>query len=187
MPSSCATSFCVASSARPMPKRSRMILRSRSESVAIARMSISRSASSSSGRLISSGSVPRMSESSSSLPSQSVFSGSSMETSVRCEAILRRCMRISFSMQREAYVASLIFLSGLKERIALISPIVPMEIRSSMPTPELSNRLAMNTTRRRLCSISKARASALPARSCSSASRSASRSSGGGIRSLPPM
>ena len=43
-----------------------------------------------------------MSESSSSLPSQSVFSGSSKLTSVRWALILRRYIRISFSMQREA-------------------------------------------------------------------------------------
>ena len=49
-----------------------------------------------------SGSVPRMSESSSSFPSQSEDSGSSNETSVRRPAILRRYIRISFSMQREA-------------------------------------------------------------------------------------
>ena len=58
-----------------------------------------------------SGSVPRISLSSSSLPSQSEDSGSSMETSLRRPEILRRCMRISFSIHRDAYVASLTFLS----------------------------------------------------------------------------
>ena len=60
------------------------------------------SASSSSGRETSSPSVPRMSESSSSLPSQSVLSGSSKLSSPRREAVLRSTIRISFSMQREA-------------------------------------------------------------------------------------
>ena len=80
----------------------RIIVLSRSFRQSMAAMSICRSASSSSGRDTSSSSVPRMSESSSSLPSQSVFSGSSKLTSVRCELILRRYIRISFSMQREA-------------------------------------------------------------------------------------
>ena len=46
-------------------------------------------------------SVPSTSDKSSSLPSQSVLIGSSSETSVFWLAILRMCMRISFSMQRE--------------------------------------------------------------------------------------
>ena len=56
-------------------------------------------------------------------------------------------------MHLDAYVASLIFFSGLNVLIALISPIVPMEIKSSTPTPVLSNFFAIYTTRRRLCSI----------------------------------
>ena len=52
-------------------------------------------------------------------------------------------IRISFSMHLEAYVASLIFFPVLKVLIALISPIVPMDIRSSTPTPVLSNFFAM--------------------------------------------
>ena len=47
-------------------------------------------------------SVPSTSDSRSSLPSQSVFSGSSKLTSVRWPAFFRRYMRISFSMHREA-------------------------------------------------------------------------------------
>ena len=35
-----------------------------------------------------------------------------------------------------------------------INPMVPIEMRSSTPTPVLSNFLAIYTTRRRLCSIS---------------------------------
>ena len=53
------------------------------------------------GRITISPSVPETSDSSSSLPSQSVLIGSSSETSVFWLAILRMCMRISFSMQRE--------------------------------------------------------------------------------------
>ena len=47
-------------------------------------------------------SVPNTSLSSSSLPSQSVFSGSSKLTSTRLPLFFRRYIRISFSMQREA-------------------------------------------------------------------------------------
>ena len=46
-------------------------------------------------------------------------------------------------MQREAYVASLMFLSARKVLMALMSPIVPMEIRSSMLMPVFSKRRAM--------------------------------------------
>ena len=69
MPSRSATSFCVYSVPLRKPKRISTMRRSRSPSVAMAAMSISASASSSSGRMTSSASVPRMSESSSSLPS----------------------------------------------------------------------------------------------------------------------
>jgi ABC-type lipoprotein export system ATPase subunit len=43
----------------------------------------------------------------------------------------------------DAYVASLIFLSLSYELIALISPIVPIDIKSSTPTPVLSNFFAI--------------------------------------------
>ncbi len=69
------------------------------------------------------------------MPSQSVLIGSSSETSVFWLAILRMCIRISFSMQRDEYVASLMFRSGRKVLTALIRPMVPMEIRSSRLTP----------------------------------------------------
>ena len=46
-------------------------------------------------------------------------------------------------MHLEAYVASLIFLSGQKVSTALMRPMVPMEMRSSSPSPEDSNFLAM--------------------------------------------
>ena len=50
---------------------------------------------------------------------------------------------ISFSMQRDAYVASLIFFVLLNVLIPLIRPIVPIEIKSSTPTPVFSNFFAM--------------------------------------------
>ena len=55
--------------------------------------------------------------------------------------------------KREAYVASLIFFTGSKVFIALINPMVPIEIRSSTPTPVLSNFFAIYTTSLKLCSI----------------------------------
>ena len=55
------------------------------------------------------------------------------------------------------------FLSGLKVWMALMRPIVPIEIRSSMWMPVFSNRRAMYTTSRRLCSMSREAASSLPA------------------------
>jgi len=102
MPSRSATSFCVFSGRPPSPKRRLTIRRSRSGSRARASRSSCCSASSSMGRMTMSPSVPSTSDSSSSLPSQSVLIGSSSETSAFCPAILRMCMRISFSMQREA-------------------------------------------------------------------------------------
>lgn len=42
-------------------------------------------------------------------------------------------------MQRDAYVASFMFFSVLNEPIAFISPIVPIDTRSSMPIPVVSN------------------------------------------------
>ena len=60
------------------------------------------STSSSIGRMTVSESVPRTSESSSSLPSQSTLSGSSKLTSCFVRLYRRRYIRISFSMQREA-------------------------------------------------------------------------------------
>ena len=79
------------------------------------------------------------------------------------------------------------FLSGLKVWMALMRPIVPIEIRSSMWMPVFSNRRAMYTTSRRLCSMSREAASSLPAASARMVCCSASRSSGAGMVSLPPM
>ena len=146
------------------------------------------STSSSRRREITSSSVPKMSDSKSSFPSQSTFKGSSMETSIFVLLFRRRYIRISFSMHRDAYVASLIFFTGLKVLIALISPMVPIEIKSSTLTPVLSNFFAIYTTSRRLCSIRSDLAS------FSSGVPSFSRilaslwlSSGGGRMSLPPI
>ena len=67
-------------------------------------------------------------------------------------------------------------------------PMVPMEIRSSTPTPVLSNFFAMYTTSRRLCSMSSflaALSSSVPSLPMASASSSASR--GAGRMSEPPI
>ena len=66
-----------------------------------------------------------------------------METSSFVLLVLLKYMRISFSMHLDAYVASLIFFAGSKVLMALMSPMVPMEIRSSTPTLVLSNFFAM--------------------------------------------
>ena len=55
-------------------------------------------------------------------------------------------IKISFSIQREAYVASLIFFPVLNVFIAFINPIVPIEIKSSKSIPVFSNFLAIYTT-----------------------------------------
>ena len=98
MPMASATSFWVCSVPPRNPKRRCMICRSRSESRSTAESSIACSALCSMGRLMMSGSVPRISESIISLPSQSTLSGSSMEISLRWFWLLRRYIRISFSM-----------------------------------------------------------------------------------------
>ena len=79
------------------------------------------------------------------------------------------------------------FLSALKVLIALIRPIVPIEMRSSIPIPVLSNFFAMKTTRRRLCSI---RVFLAPSESKSSlfmTSDSSAGDRGGGRVSEPPI
>ena len=79
------------------------------------------------------------------------------------------------------------FLPDLKVFTALIRPMVPMEIRSSMLIPVFSKRLEMYTTRRRLCSISFCRAVSSPCSRALMACSSASLSRGGGRESLPPI
>ena len=82
-------------------------------------------------------------------------------------------------------MASFIPRSGQKVPTALMRPIVPIEIRSSIPTLVFSNFLAMYTTRRRLCSI---RALFAPSSgSRESSSLSSSGLSGGGSVSGPQM
>ena len=78
------------------------LLISRAESRESAAKSICLSAFSSMERLTMSGSVPSTSESRSSLPSQSVFSGSSRETSALVRLWRRRNISTSFSMHRLA-------------------------------------------------------------------------------------
>ena len=102
MPSWSATSFWVRSGRPSRPKRMVMIRRSRSSSLSRASERSCRSTSASMGFITTSPSVPSMSDSSSSLPSQSVFRGSSKDTSLFRLAVLRRCIRISFSIHREA-------------------------------------------------------------------------------------
>ena len=69
--------------------------------------------------------------------------------------------------------------------MALISPMVPMEIRSSMPTPELSNLRAIYTTSRRLWVMSRSLASLSPSAARRIASASSAEFSGGGSVSAP--
>ena len=79
------------------------------------------------------------------------------------------------------------FLVGSKVLTAFISPIVPIEIISSMPAVGVSNFLAMYTTSRRLCVMRRSRAVVCPRASAASASRSCSGGRGGGRVSAPLM
>ena len=81
------------------------------------------------------------------------------------------------------------FLSGLKVLIDLMSPIEPIEIRSSTPMPVLSNFFAIYTTRRRLCSIRVAfvNSESVPLRRFSISISSSDGDRGGGRVSVPPM
>ena len=145
IPNISATSFCVFSSpsSELKPNLKSTIILSRSGSWFIAFLSILHSTSVSISLYIISSSVPIMSDNRSSLPSQSTLSGSSIDTSAFILLFLLRYIRISFSIHLDAYVASLIFLSLSYELIALISPIVPIDIKSSTPTPVLSNFFAI--------------------------------------------
>ena len=98
-------------------------------------------------------SVPKMSDNNNSLPSQSTFNGSSIDISCFLLAVFLKYIKISFSMHLEAYVASFIFFWGEKVLHALIKPMVPIEIKSSTPTPLDSNLFAIYTTSRKLCVI----------------------------------
>ena len=68
-----------------------------------------------------------------------MFKGSSNETSDLVLLFRLKYIKISFSIHLEAYVASLIFFSGLKVFTALIKPIVPILIKSSILIPVFSN------------------------------------------------
>ena len=75
--------------------------------------------------------------------------------------------------------------SGVKVFTALISPMVPMEIRSSCGTALLSYLRARYTTRRRLRVISRSLAAASPAASRCKRSFSSSGVRGGGRLEAP--
>ena len=94
--------FWVRSRRPSRPKRMVMIRRSLGDRRDMAWRSSCRSTSASMGFITKSPSVPSTSDSSSSFPSQSVFSGSSKDSSVFWLAVLRRCIKISFSMHRLA-------------------------------------------------------------------------------------
>ena len=132
-------------------------------------------------------SVPKTSESNNSFPSQSWFSGSSIDTSLFSLLLLLRCIKISFSIHLEAYVANFIFLSTLKVLTPFINPIVPIEIKSSKPTPVFSNFLAIYTTNLKFLSTKTLRASFSPFSILSNISCSSSGVNGGGNVWLPPI
>ena len=95
---------------------------------------------------VTSGSVPNISDRSNSLPSLSLFSGSSIDTSPFILLLFLKNINISFSIHLDAYVASLIFFSELNVFTPFIKPIVPIDIKSSIPIPVFSNFFAMYTT-----------------------------------------
>ena len=101
---------------------------------------------------VMSGSVPNMSESNSSFPSPSLLSGSSIDISPLILLLFLKNINISFSMHLEAYVANFIFLSALNVFTPFISPIVPIDIKSSIPIPVFSNFFAIYTTNRKFLS-----------------------------------
>ena len=163
------------------------MVRSRSGRRLTAWSSISRSAVCSRSAPTWFWSEPSTSDSKSSLPSPSVLSGSSMLLSCLRFAAFRRYIRISFSMHRLAYVASLIFFDGSNVLTALISPIVPIEIRSSIDAVGVSNFLAIYTTSRRLCTIRRSLLSSSPRDSPSNVSASSCGVKGAGRVSGPLM
>ncbi len=94
--------------------------------------------------------------------------------------LLLKYIRISFSMHRDAYVASLMFLLVSYVLIAFISPIVPIDIKSSIPVPVFSNFLAMYTTSLKFLSTSSCRVSLSPCANFFRAFASSSAFKGGG-------
>ena len=139
------------------------------------------STSSSKSLDVISGSVPSISESNNSLPSPSLFNGSSIDTSPFNLLLFLKNINISFSIHLDAYVASFIFLSDLNVFTPFINPIVPIDIKSSNPIPVFSNFFAMYTTSLKFLSTSVCLASKLSSLSnCSIYFCSSSGSNGGG-------
>ena len=83
-------------------------------------------------------------------------------------------------MHLDAYVASLIFLPVLNVLIDFIKPIVPIEIRSSIPIPVFSNFLAIYTTNLKFLSTNSCLTDSSPLLNLCSACSSSSDSNGGG-------
>ena len=79
------------------------------------------------------------------------------------------------------------FLSVLKVLTPFINPIVPIDIKSSIPIPVFSNFFAMYTTNLKFLSTKVFLALSSPFASFSSTFSSSSGSSGGGKVPLPPM
>ena len=136
MPSESATSFWVCSFFPASPKRSCIINLSRSSRSSTAFLSKLHSDSCSILSATLFGSLPKTSESKSSFPSQSTLRGSSIEVSFFIWLFFRRYIKISFSMHLEAYVASFMFFSGQNVFTAFMSPIVPIDIKSSTHIPD---------------------------------------------------
>ena len=130
---------------------------------------------------------PNISESSNSFPSPSWFRGSSIDISPFILLLLLKYISISFSIHLEAYVASFIFFSVLKVFTPFINPIVPVEIKSSSPTPVFSNFLAIYTTSLKFLSTNVCFTSSCPLSNFFKSSSSSSGVNGGGRLMLPPM
>ena len=131
--------FCVFSSPPSRPNRSSMICFSRGDNWCRALNNNFLSTFASMSFVIISSSVPRTSDNNNSFPSQSMFNGSSKETSDRILLFLSaNTLKFSFSIHLDAYVANFIFFSGLKVFTAFINPIVPILIKSSILIPVFS-------------------------------------------------
>ena len=90
-------------------------------------------------------------------------------------------------MHLDAYVASFMFLSVLNVFTPFISPIVPIDIKSSNPTPVFSNFFAMYTTNLKFLSTNFCFVSCFPSASSHSNVSSSSGVNGGGKLLFPPM
>ncbi len=88
-----------------------------------------------------------------SFPSLSVPIGSYKDTSRVTFFLARNIIKSSLSMHFAAYVASLLPFSALKVFTAFISPMVPMDIKSSISSPHPMYFLDTCATRRRFLSI----------------------------------